>query len=67
MQRFHEGKRAFFEGDTRGAIEGLSDANAFFKSRKTSMMLVLLRLAPRLMLRAYDVRDRFVFGANTKY
>lgn len=67
MQRFHEGKRAFFEGDAKAAIEGLSEANAFFKSRKTSMMLMLLRLAPRLMLRAYDVRDRFVFGANTKY
>ena len=67
MQRFHEGKRAFFEGDAKGAIEGLSDANAFLKSRKISLMLMLLRFAPRLMLRAYDMRDRFVFGASTKY
>jgi glycosyltransferase involved in cell wall biosynthesis len=67
MQRFHEGKRAFFEGDAKGAIEGLGEANAFFKSRKTAMMLMLLKLVPRLMLRAYEVRDRFVFGANTKY
>lgn len=67
LQRFHEGKRAFFEGDAKGAIEALTDANAFFKSRKTSLMLMFLRLAPRLMLRAYDMRDRFVFGASTKY
>jgi hypothetical protein len=67
MQRFHEGKRAFFEGDAKGAIEGLSDANAFLKSRKISLMLMLLRFAPRLMLRAYDMRDRHVFGASTKY
>lgn len=67
MKRFHEGKRAFFEGDAKGAIEGLAEANAYFKSRKTSLMLIFLRFAPRLMLRAYDVRDRFVFGANTKY
>ena len=67
MQRFHEGKRAFFEGDAKAAIEGLADANAFFKSRKASLMLMLLRVAPRLMLRAYDMRDRHVFGASTKY
>lgn len=67
MQRFYEGKRAFFEGDAKSAIEGLTEANAFFKSRKVSLMLMLLRLAPRLMLRAYDMRDRHVFGASTKY
>jgi hypothetical protein len=67
MQRFHEGKRAFFEGDAKGAIEGLGDANAFLRSRKISLMLMLLKLAPRLMLRAYDMRDRHVFGASTKY
>lgn len=67
MQRFYEGKRAFFEGDAKAAIEGLAEGNAFLKSRKVSLMLMLLRLAPRLMLRAYDMRDHYVFGANTKY
>jgi glycosyltransferase involved in cell wall biosynthesis len=67
MQRFHEGKRAFFEGDAKRAIAGLVEANAFLKSRKISLMLMLLKLAPRLMLRAYDMRDRHVFGTSTKY
>jgi glycosyltransferase involved in cell wall biosynthesis len=67
LQRFHEGKRAFFKGDTKGAIDGLGEANAFLRSRKISLMLMLLRFAPRLMLRAYDLRDRHVFGASTKY
>lgn len=67
LQRFHEGKRAFFEGDAKGAITGLSEANAFIRSRKISVMLLLLRLAPRLMLRAYDMRDRHLFGTSTKY
>jgi glycosyltransferase involved in cell wall biosynthesis len=67
LQRFHEGKRAFFEGDAKGAIEGLGEANAFLRSRKISLMLMLMKFAPRLMLRAYDMRDRHVFGASTKY
>lgn len=67
LQRFHEGKRAFFEGDTKRAIEGLAEANRSLKSRKVSVMLMLLKLAPRLMLRAYDMRDRLVIGADTKY
>lgn len=65
--RFHEGKRAFFEGDTERAIEGLTEANQFFRDRKISMTLRLLRRAPRLLLRAYDLRDRLVFGTSTKY
>ncbi len=67
LQRFHEGKRAFFEGDAKRAIEGLSEANLFLKSRKISLMLMLLKFAPRLMLRAYDMRDRHMFGTSTKY
>jgi glycosyltransferase involved in cell wall biosynthesis len=67
MQRFHEGKRAFFEGDAKGAIEGLEEANSYLRSRKISLMLMLMKFAPRLMLRAYDMRDRHVFGASTKY
>lgn len=65
--RLHEGKRAFFEGNTNGAIEGLTEAHRFFRDRKTALTLKLLRFAPRLLLRAYDLRDRVAFGISTKY
>jgi glycosyltransferase involved in cell wall biosynthesis len=65
--RLHEGKRAFFQGDAEEAIKGLTEANRFFRDRKISMTLRLLRRAPRLLLRAYDLRDRLVFGMSTKY
>ena len=64
---FHEGKRAFFSGNTAGAIHGLTEANRFFRNRKTSITLMMLRIAPRLLLRAYDLRDRLYFRMITKY
>ena len=67
LLHFHEGKRAFFAGDAKAAIRDLSEANALLKSRKISVMLMLLRFAPKLLLRAYDARDRHVFGTSTKY
>ena len=67
LLRLHEGKRAFFSGDTAGAIDGLTEANRFFRNRKTSFTLMMLRVAPRLLLRAYDLRDRFYFRMITKY
>lgn len=67
LLRLHEGKRAFFSGDTAGAIDGLTEANRFFRNRKTSFTLMMLRIAPRLLLRAYDWRDRFYFRMITKY
>ena len=67
LLRFHEGKRAFFAGDAKAAIRDLSEANALLKSRKLSVMLMLLRVAPKLLLRAYDARDRHVYGTSTKY
>jgi len=73
LQRFHamlklwEGKRAFFSGDTKGAISGLTEANRFFRNRKFSFTLMMLRVAPKLLLRAYDLRDRLYFRMITKY
>jgi glycosyltransferase involved in cell wall biosynthesis len=64
---FHEGKRAFFLGDTAAAIHGLTEANRFFRNRKTAITLMMLRIAPRLLLRAYDLRDRLYFRMITKY
>lgn len=63
----HEGKRAFFSGDTAGAIRGLTEANRFFRNRKIAFTLTMLRIAPRLLLRAYDLRDRLYFRMITKY
>jgi hypothetical protein len=67
LLRFHEGKRAFFSGDTAGAIDGITEANRFFHNRKFSFTLMMLRVAPRLLLRAYDLRDRLYFRMITKY
>jgi len=64
---FHEGKRAFFSGDTAGAIHGLTEANRFLRNRKITVTLLILRIAPRLLLRAYDLRDRLYFRMITKY
>ena len=67
LLHFHEGKRAFFSGDTAGAIHGLTEANRFFRNRKTAITVMMLRIAPRLLLRAYDLRDRLYFRMITKY
>lgn len=64
--RFTEGKKAFFRGDVATAIARMTTANAVYRSRKIAATLVLLRLAPRLLLRAYDLRDRFVYGTTTR-
>lgn len=61
------GKRAFFSGDTASAIDRLTEANRFFRNRKMAFTLMMLRVAPRLLLRAYDWRDRFYFRTMTKY
>jgi glycosyltransferase involved in cell wall biosynthesis len=63
---FYRGKRAFTEGDTKTAIECLKQANTFFKSRKTALVLVLLRFAPQLLLRTYDLRDRLILKTSTR-
>jgi glycosyltransferase involved in cell wall biosynthesis len=67
LLRLHEGKRAFFSGDTAGAINGLTEANRFFRKRKFSLTVMMLRIAPRFLLRAYDLRDRIYFRMITKY
>jgi glycosyltransferase involved in cell wall biosynthesis len=63
---FYRGKRAFTEGDTKTAIECLKEANTFFKSRKTALVLILLRFAPQLLLRTYDLRDRLILKTSTR-
>ena len=64
---FYEGKRAFFSGDKAEAIQKLTKANLFLRNRKIDFTLMMLRIAPRLLLRAYDLRDRLYFRMITKY
>jgi glycosyltransferase involved in cell wall biosynthesis len=62
-----EGKKAFFEGDSKTAIKKLEEANKFLKDSKISLVLILLKLAPRFMLWLYNLRDRFIFETSTKF
>jgi glycosyltransferase involved in cell wall biosynthesis len=64
LLRLYEGKRAFFQGDKRTAIDRLKEANQYFKSPKLSLVVVLLRTFPGLLLRAYQVRNRLIMGTS---
>ena len=66
VHSFYKGKRAFCDGDTKTAIECLKQANSFFKSRKTALVLILLRLAPQVLLRTYELRDRLILKTSTR-
>ncbi|MBD0371766.1 MAG: glycosyltransferase family 2 protein [Pyrinomonadaceae bacterium] len=63
---FYKGKRAFADGDTKTAIKCLKEANEYFKSRKTALVLLGLRFAPQLLLRTYDLRDRLILKTSTR-
>jgi glycosyltransferase involved in cell wall biosynthesis len=68
LQRFHEGKRAFFRGDLTTANAALTEANRAMHSLKLSVVLAALRTAPGLLSLLYNVRDRLLFsGSRTKY
>ena len=66
LLRFHEGRRAFFNGDKKEALVALTEANARLKRIKIAIAIVLLRVMPNLLLRAYDARDRLVFRTSTR-
>jgi glycosyltransferase involved in cell wall biosynthesis len=66
LLRLHEGKRAFFAGDHRQALQALSEANARLRRIKLAAAILLLRIMPGLLLRAYDARDRLVFRTSTR-
>jgi glycosyltransferase involved in cell wall biosynthesis len=66
--RFHEGKKAFFQGDSVAAVAALEDANAVMRSAKLGLAILALRVAPRLLTALYNTRDRLLFrGKRTKY
>jgi glycosyltransferase involved in cell wall biosynthesis len=66
LLRLHEGKRAFFAGEHKQALQALSEANARLRRIKLTMAILLLRIMPGLLLRAYDARDRLVFRTSTR-
>ena len=64
--QLHQGKRAFFAGDHAQAVALLAAANEHFRRPKLAAAVMLMRFIPNLLLRAYDLRDRLVFGASTR-
>jgi len=62
MLRFHEGKRAFLSGSYDEAATALTDANHHLSRTKLTIAVALMRLMPRVLLKAYDLRARIVFG-----
>jgi GT2 family glycosyltransferase len=65
--RLCEGKEAFVSGDVRGAIAGLSDANAVLHSRRMAWQVRLLRWCPGLLMRAYHLRQRYGWKPAARY
>lgn len=61
------GKRAFFQLDPGKAREHLERANALFRSPRLSLVCVLLRLFPGVLLKVYRLRDRHIVGADTSF
>jgi len=60
-----KGRRAFLAGDSAAAIPHLAAANAHLRSARLSLVLLLLRIAPRLLQSLYHWRDRHFYHANT--
>jgi glycosyltransferase involved in cell wall biosynthesis len=62
---FWRGKRAFFNRDFRSAVGLFNQANRERRSWKLRIVTLLVRFLPGLLLQAYRVRDKFVFGHDT--
>ena len=61
----HEGRMAFFKGDTRAALQRIAVANGYYKSGKLSAVIVGLRLFPRILLATYKKFRTFACSART--
>ena len=51
------GKQQLERGDFKKAVESFAAANKFSWSLKVSIVLLCLRIAPRLLLQAYKLRS----------
>jgi glycosyltransferase involved in cell wall biosynthesis len=58
MVDLYKGKEAFVAGDFNAAVGYLKQANIFLKSRKIAAVAIAMRVAPRLLLRVQNLRDR---------
>jgi hypothetical protein len=56
-----KGKQAFAGGDAAAAIGHLTRANAHYQSRKLALVVMLLRVAPRLLQALHHWRDRYIY------
>ena len=45
----------------------LTQANSCFRSNKLKVTIPLLKVAPRLVLSIYNLRDRFVYEGHSKF
>jgi len=61
----HAGKQAARGGDAAAAIAHLTRANAYYQSRKLAAVVLLLRVAPRLLQAIYHWRDRHIYRLPT--
>jgi glycosyltransferase involved in cell wall biosynthesis len=61
------GKRAFFRHDVDSAVSHIGKGNTFFRSWKLRLVCALIRTAPGVLIRAYRLRDRLLFGADTSF
>ena len=66
LLRLTEGKQALARNDVGTAIEALSDANAFFRSRKIALALALMRRSPKLLQTLFHLRERVMLRAATR-
>lgn len=64
--RLEKGKRSFFHNDINGAISSLNEANVYFRSSRLRLALLLMRCAPRFLLGAYQLRNRWVLKTSAK-
>ena len=60
------GRRAFLAGDSDAAIRHLTRANAHFQSARLTVVLFLLRVAPRLLQTVYHWREQHVYKLKTE-
>ena len=61
------GKRAFFRRDVDKALSHIERSNSLVKRLKLSLVCLLIRRFPRVMLHAYRLRDRLVVGSDTSF
>jgi glycosyltransferase involved in cell wall biosynthesis len=62
----HKAKKHFFLGESTEAYNYLREANRFFQRRKLALAGLMIRVFPRALLHAYDLRDRIVFRRSTR-